>query len=323
MQRRHLLTAGALLSAMPALPRAAAAQTFPDRPIRLVAPFPPGGPVDAGARILANAMAQATAQSVVVENRSGAGGAIGLEAVARSTPDGYTLCFASTGAVAINQSLSPNSPIDSRRDLAPIVVVSAVPLLLVARPSLPATDLAGVLTLARRGPITFGSSGPASTPHLAGELLKMRAGVDLTHVPYRGAAPAVTALLAGEIDLVFLDPFVLLPHVREGKARALAVTGPTRSAAMPDIPTIAEAGVTGVEVENWYALLAPAATPRDRVNRLWEISRDTLRRPEVARQFTDQGGRMIVTGPEDSATFIAAEITKWAEVVRRGNIRAE
>lgn len=322
MRRRRMLAAGTvLLGALPGLPRTARAQGYPDRPIRMVAPFPPGGPVDAGARILAAALGQAMGQGVVVDNRPGAGGSIGLESVARATPDGYTLCFASTGAAAVNQSLGAGY--DTRRDLAPVLIVSAVPLLVCARPSLPARDLAGVLDLARRGGVTYGTSGPGSTPHLAGELLKQRAGVDMTHVPYRGAAPAVTALLAGEIDITFLDPLVLLPHVREGKARPLVVTGPARSDAMPDVPTMAEAGVPGVEVENWYALLAPAATPRDRIARLWEISRDTLRRPEVARQFTDQGGRMVVSGPGDSAAFIAAEITKWAEVVRRGNIRAD
>jgi len=323
--RRHLLLgAFAAAVASPALSRSASAQAYPERLIRIVAPFPPGGPVDAGARILATAMAQATKQTVIVENRPGAAGSVGLEAVTRAPPDGYTLCFASTGAVAVNQSLNPATSPDSRKDLAPITVTSAVPLLIASRASLPATDLQGLLALAKRGPITYGTSGPGSTPHLAGELLKQRAGVDMTHVPYRGAAPAVTGLLTGEIDIAFLDPLVLLPHVREGtKMRALAVTSPVRSDAMPDIPTVAECGVSGVEVENWYALLAPAATPRDRIERLWQISRDTLRRPDVARQFTDQGGRMVVTSPEESAAFIATEIDKWAKLVRSANIRAE
>ncbi|MBR0650850.1 tripartite tricarboxylate transporter substrate binding protein [Roseomonas terrae] len=279
--------------------------------------------MDAGARILARALTGAVGQPVVVENRGGAGGVIGVDAVAKAPPDGYVLSFASTGAVAVNQSLIPNTPYDVRRDLTPIVIVSAIPMLIVVQPSLPVRDLAGFIALARQRPLTYGTSGPGGAPHLSGELLKQRAGFDMTHVPYRGAAPCVAGFLGEEVDACILDPLVLLPHVREGKARAVAVTSPARSAAMPEVPIVAEAGVAGVEVENWYALLAPAGTPSDRIDQLWEISRATLNRPEIARLFTDQGGRMVISGPADSAAFIRAEVEKWAEVVRLGGLRAD
>ncbi|HWL83821.1 MAG TPA: tripartite tricarboxylate transporter substrate binding protein [Roseomonas sp.] len=321
MNRRSLLAAALAAGALPC--GAAAAAAYPDRPVRLVVPFPPGGPVDAGARIMANALTAELGQSVVVENRAGAGGVVGVDAVVKSEPDGYTLSFASTGAVAVNQSLIPSTPYDCRRDLVPIVIVSAIPMLMVAKAGLPVASLADLIALAKRKPLTYGTSGPGGTPHLSGELLKQRAGIELTHVPYRGAAPAVTAILAGEVDTVILDPLVLLPHVREGKARALATTGPTRSPAMPDIPTVAEAGVPGVEVENWYAMLAPTGTPPERIARLWEISRTALQKAAVSRSFTDQGGRMVISGPEESASFISAEVTKWAEVVRAGHLRAD
>lgn len=326
IQRRSLLVRGGLTTAALAglFTHPTCAQgVYPDRPIRLVVPFPPGGPVDAGARIMAQALTVALGQAVVVENRAGAGGVVGVDAVAKSAPDGYTLSFASTGAVAVNQSLISSTTYDVRRDFAPIVIVSAIPMLIVAHPSLPVTNLASFIALARHRPITYGTSGPGGAPHLSGELLKQRAGFDMTHVPYRGAAPCVTALLTGEVDSVILDPLVLLPHIREGKGRALAVTSPARSPAMPEVPIVAEAGVAGVEVENWYAMLAPAATPRERIQRLWDISRETLEKPEVARLFTDQGGRMVISGPEPSTAFISAEVTKWAEVVRLAGMRAD
>jgi tripartite-type tricarboxylate transporter receptor subunit TctC len=279
--------------------------------------------VDAAARILAQVLPERLRRAVVVENRSGVGGALGTDAVAKAAPDGYTLAFSSTGAVAVNVSLVPNPPYDPRQDFAPVGIVSAVPSLLVVRPGLAVGSVRELLALARARPLTYASSGPGGTPQLAMELLKLRAGVDLTHVAYRGAAPAITALLAGEVDCAFLDIAVLLPQVREGRLRGLGVTNRARSAAAPEIPTIAEAGVAGVEVENWYALLAPAGTPRDLVETLHSALAAAMARPETARRFTDQGARVVASRPEEAAAFIGEEVAKWAEVVRAANIRPE
>jgi tripartite-type tricarboxylate transporter receptor subunit TctC len=318
MKRRHLL-------GLPLLTMPANAQAWPDRPLRIIVPFPPGGPVDGGVRIVAQVLTEQLGQPVVIDNRSGAGGSIGTEAAAKSVPDGYTLHFGSTGSLAVNQTLVPNLGYDTRRDFAAISVVSAVPMLMVARMSLAARTLAEVLAMARAKPnaLTYATSGPGGAPHLVGELLRQRGDVQLTMVAYRGAAPAMTALVAGEVDLTFLDPAVLMPHVRDGRMRALAVTGPKRLAALPDYPTLVEAGLAGVEVENWYALLAPAGTPRERIRRIHTALSAALARPETLRSYTDQGQRVLNLTPEASATFIGAEVEKWAEVVRTAGMRAE
>jgi tripartite-type tricarboxylate transporter receptor subunit TctC len=306
-------------------PFTARAQSFPDRPIKLIVPFPPGGPVDAAARIVAQALAPLLGQQVVVENRSGAGGSVGIDAVAKAAPDGLTLALGSTGAVAVNVSLIPNLSYDPRRDLAPVGMVSAVPSLLVVRPGLPVRDMAGLLALVRQKPggLTFASTGPGGTPHLASELLKLRAGLDIVHVAYRGAAPAITALLGNEVDMAFLDLSVLLPHVRDGVLRAMALAAAARTPALPDVPTVAEAGIAGVEVENWYAVMAPARIPADRMAVLSAALRNALAQPETAARFTAQGARVIGGTPAEAAAFIAAEIDRWAEVVRRADIKPD
>jgi tripartite-type tricarboxylate transporter receptor subunit TctC len=306
-------------------PLAARAQGFPDRPVRLIVPFPPGGPVDAAARIVAQALAPLLGQQMVVENRSGAGGSVGIDAVAKAAPDGLSLALGSTGAVAVNVSLIPNLSYDPRRDLVPVGMVSGVPSLLVVRPGLPVRDMAGLLALVRQKPggLTFASTGPGGTPHLASELLKLRAGLDIVHVAYRGAAPAITALLGNEVDMAFLDLSVLLPHVRDGALRALALAAAARAPALPAVPTVAEAGIAGVEVENWYAVMAPARIPAERLAVLSAALRQALAQPETAARFTGQGARVIGGTPEEAATFIAAEIERWAEVVRRADIKPD
>lgn len=318
--RRGLAALGLAMAAVPVR-----AGEYPDRPIRLVVPFPPGGPVDTAARIMAQALTGPLGQSVVVENRSGAGGTIGVDAVAKAAPDGYSIAFASTGAVAVNASLMPNMPYDTLRDFAPVAILTATPSVLVVRPDGP-PGLGALLGRARREPgkLTFASTGPGGTPHLAAELLKLRAGVDLTHVAYRGAAPTITAMLGGEIDMTFLDLPVLLPVIREGKLKPLFITAEERSPLLPEVPTAAEAGVPGVLVENWYCMLAPAATPRDHITRLAWAVRDALA-PDgpTARRFVEMGSRIVNAGPEEATEFIRAEIAKWAEVIRSANIRLD
>ncbi|WP_424138053.1 Bug family tripartite tricarboxylate transporter substrate binding protein [Roseomonas chloroacetimidivorans] len=321
---RRALLAAAL--AAPALrPFGAAAQSFPDKPIRLLVPFPPGGPVDLSARIVAQALSEELKASVVVENRSGAGGVVGTDAVAKAQPDGYTLGFSSTGAVAVNVTLMPNNPYDSRKDFAPVSIVAGVPTLLCVNPKLPARSVAELVALAKAQPgrLNFGSSGPGGTPHLSGERFKLATGANIAHVPYRGAAPAITALLADEVEVAFLDLPVLLPHVQEGRLRALAVTSPQRSPALPDVPTFAEVGVQGMEIENWYALLAPTGTPPDRVARLHAATAAAMARPATANQFTSQGARIIVSRPDEALAFIREEVGRWGEVVRAAGVKAD
>ncbi len=306
-------------------PLAARAQGFPDRPIKLIVPFPPGGPVDAAARIVAQALAPLLGQPVVIDNRSGAGGSVGIDALAKAAPDGFTLALGSTGAVAVNVSLIPNLSYDPRRDLVPVGMVAGVPSLLVVRPGLPVRDIAGLLALVRQKPggLSFASTGPGGSPHLAAELLKLRAGLDIVHVAYRGAAPAITALLGNEVDMAFLDLSVLLPQVRDGALRPMALAAAERSPALPAVPTLAESGVAGVEVENWYAVMAPARVPAERLAVLSAALRTALAQPETAARFTVQGARVIGGMPAAAATFIATEIERWAEVVRRADIRPD
>ena len=327
LARRALL--GATL-AIPAL-RGVAAQSFPDKPIRLLVPFPPGGPVDLSARIVAQALSEELKTSVVVENRSGAGGVVGTDAVAKAQPDGYTLGFSSTGAVAVNVTLMPNNPYDSRKDFAPVSIVAGVPTLLCVNPKLPARSVAELVALAkaRPGRLNFGSSGPGGTPHLSGERFKIATATNIAHVPYRGAAPAVTALLADEVEVTFLDLPVLLPHVREGRLRALAVTSPQRSPALPDVPTTAEAGFPGVEATGWFGVQAPARTPRPIVEKLGAAIDAIIAEPETWARLADLGGMKPGltpnggTSPAAFEAFVAAEVTKWGEVVRRSGARVE
>ena len=317
----------ALLAALPlaATGRAHAQGTWPDRPIRIIVPFPPGGPVDGGARVLGQVLTQGLGQPVVIENRAGAGGSIGTEAAVRATPDGYTLHFGSTGSLAVNQTLIPNLSYDTRRDLAAISVVSAVPMLMVARTGLAVNTVQDAIAMARAQPnrLTYGTSGPGGAPHLTGELMRQRGNVHLNMVAYRGAAPTMTAIIAQEVDFTFLDPAVLMPYVRDGRMKALAVTGPQRLAVLPDYPTLVEAGLSGVDVENWYALLAPAGTPPDRIARIHTVLSAALSRSETMHSYVEQGQRVVNLSPEDSASFIRAEVAKWADVVSSAGMRPE
>ncbi len=327
--RRDLGTASivaAALGAAAAARPASAQPPWPDRPLRLVVPFPPGGPVDTGARLVAAALGPLMGpHGAVVENRSGAGGVIGVDSVAKAAPDGNTIAYASTGAVAVNVSLLPHLPYDTLRDLAPVAILTSTASALVVRPDGPA-DLGALVAAARARPgrLSFASTGPGGTPHLAAELLKMRTGMDLAHVAYRGAAPVITAMLAGEITMAFLDVPVLLPHIREGKFRALCVTGRERAAVLPEVPTAAEAGAPGGEVEGWNAMLVPTATPPDRVARLAAAVRQVLAPGgETRARFEAMGQRIVDAGPGEAAAFIRAEIAKWGEVVRAANIRPD
>ena len=323
VDRRTFISAAALAPMV--LSQAAGAQTWPDRPLRMVIPFPAGGPVDAGGRLIAAALGEALGQPIVIEIRTGAGGSVGVEAAAKAAPDGYTMVFATTGALAVNLTLLPNLGYDTRRDLIPISITIGMPLLLACREGLPVQDMAGLLALARAKPgsLTLATSGVGGPPHLLAEMMRQRAGIDFTVVHYRGAAPAMVAMLANEVDVSILDPAVMIPHIKAGKMRALATTSRARNPTMPGVPSLIEAGLRGIEFENWYALLVPAATPPERVRRLREAMTRAVAKPGLFDIFLNQGGRIIDMGPEEGAAFIRREVETWGEVVRSARMTAQ
>ncbi len=296
---------------------------WPARGIRLISPFPPGGAADLLARLLAEDLGSALRQSVVVENRTGAGGSVGTEAVIRTPPDGYTLVMGSTGPMAINQFLSRLS-FDPERDLTPIVPVAAVASVLVVHPAVPARTLPELLALARAEPgrLNYGSSGIGSAQHLFMELLKQQAGVDIAHIPYRGTGPAMVDTVGGRLTMMFDTTPTALPHIRDGRVRALAVTAARRDPALPDVPAIGET-VAGYEALGWYGLLGPAGLPRAIVTKVAAAVDGLLARPDFAARLTAQGVEAMRGTPEEFTALIARDRARWGEVIRRGGIRAD
>ena len=322
MGRRAALS-GAL--GIAALPRLAFGQGFPDQPVRMIVPFAAGGPADIIARLVSRVMAERLGKPIVVEARAGAGGMIGVDAAAKARPDGHTLVLASSGAIVILPHMQPNMPYDPLRDLAPVTQVLGVPQIVLVRPDLGARNLGELVAMAkaRPGRLTFGSAGIGSSLHMAGELLKLRAGIDITHVPYRGAAPAVTDLLGGRIDILAADAPALLSFVRSGQLPALAVTSEQRLDILPEVPTAVEAGVAGMISETWYGLFGPAGIPADRLTVLANAALAALNDEETRRQLREQGGRIVASTPADFAAFIRQTNATWAEVVRATGVRLE
>lgn len=319
MITRRLLGASALgLSLLPG-PAARAQARYPEGPVRIIVPFPPGGPADIIGRLLARGLGEHFGASFVVENRAGAGGVIGVEAVAKARPDGLTLGIGSSGALSVLPNLMPRIPYEVAREIQPISVAVIVPQVLAVHPGVAARNLAELVALIRAHPgrLSFGSSGSGNSLHLAAELFRVRAGgLDIVHVPYRGAAPALTDLVAGRIGLMFGDVPVMLPQVRAGAIRALAVTANERSAALPDVPTMAEAGVPGAESESFYGLIGPAGMPAERVEALHAAVVAVLQNPSTRGPLLEQGGRLIGNTPAEFASHIRREGEKWAEVIR-------
>ena len=296
----------------------AAAQGYPAKPVRLVIGFPPGGPADIFGRVFAQGLSTSFGQSVIVENRPGAGGVTGVDSVAKAAPDGYTLAMNSFSAVAIAPFSMANMPFDPRRDLALITTVVRVPEVLVASPSLPANSFAELVAYAKANPgkVNFGSAGSGTITHLAGELLKAEAKVDMVHVPYKGAAPAVNDLLGAQVQIGVFDVPVVLPHIRAGKLRALAVTSAKRAASLPEVPTTAEMNYPKVNSDNWYGLVAPAATPPDILKRIHAAAMAALQSPAVVEQFAKVSGTAAPSTPEEYSAFLAAEQAKWGAIIR-------
>jgi tripartite-type tricarboxylate transporter receptor subunit TctC len=304
-------------------PAAAVAQGFPNKPIKLIVPFPPGGPNDIIARVVGQKMSEILGQPVLIDNRGGAGGVLGTDAVAKASPDGYTIAITSAGALAISTSMQQKLPYDSLKDLKPVTLVATVPELLVVATSVPAKSMSELIALAKAKPgqLNFASSGPGSMPHLAGELLKISAKINIVHVPYRGAAPAVNDLLGQQVQMVFLDLPVLLPQVKTGKLRPIAVGSKTRVPTLPDVPTTAEVGLPEVRAENWYGMVAPAATPPDVVAKLNKAAVEAMKDHAVQEKLSSQGATLVGDTPDEFAAFIRSEIDKWSGVAKAAGIK--
>ena len=304
---------------------AMASAQYPAKPIRMVVPFPAGGPTDVVARTIAPKLSEALGQAVVIDNRAGAGGISGTEQVSKAPADGYTLLMGTIGGLAVAMSLQPNRGYDTLRDLAPITQSVFVTNVLALHPSVPAKSVKELLAIARARPgrLNYGSSGPGTSPHLAGELLKMMGKVDIVHIPYKGSAPALTAMLSGEVDFNFENTLIVLPHIKSGKVRPIAVTGAQRSKLMPELPTIAEDGLPGYSASGWYGMVAPAATPRDIVNRLNSEVVRILRMPDIIERLSGLGAEPAANTPEQFAAFIRTEIDKWARLVKSANMKAD
>jgi tripartite-type tricarboxylate transporter receptor subunit TctC len=304
----------------------AAAQAWPSKPIRVIVPYPAGGFYDTVARLVGVKMAEDFAQPVVVENRVGAGGIVGTDYVAKSAPDGYTLMVGGIGPHGINPGLYPKLPYDPVRDFEPIVHVVNAANILVVHPSLPVSSLNELILLARAKPgqLNYASNGSGTSPHLAAEMFASAMGLKLTHIPYKGSAPAVTAMLGGQTQMAFNNAGDVLQHIRAGKLRALAVTGAKRLAALPEVPTMQESGAPGYEAVAWWAYYAPAGTPRDIVMRLNAEINKTIQLPEVRDRLSVQGSAEIVGGsPEQLAAFMKAEIAKWSRVIKESGATAD
>lgn len=324
VSKRAALGCVMLAAAFPVLAQSPSTESYPAKAIRLIVPLAPGGGGDIMARAIGQKLAENLRQPVIVDNRAGGATMIGTEIVARAPADGYTLVMA-TSSHAINPSLYPKIPFDPIKDFAAVTLIATSPLLLALHPSVPAKSVKELVDLAkaRPGKLNFASGGPAGIPHLAAELFKLMARIDLVHIPYKGMGPALTDLLGGQVDLLFSTPVASLPYVRSGKLRGLAMTGIARSAAFPDIPTVAESGYAGYEAGTWYALLAPAATPREPINRLNTEVLKVIQVPELRERLVGLGVEFVGSMPDACIAYIKNEMAKWSKVIRQGNIRAD
>lgn len=318
MKALKWLAAGLCVLLTPAL---ASAQNFPDHTIRLIVPFPPGGPNDIIARVVSQKMQAILKQTIIIDNRGGQGGVLGTDLVAKAKPDGYTIAVASAGALAISPSMEKVA-YETLKDLAPVTLVAKVPEMLVVAENVPAKNMAELIALAKKQPgkLNFASSGPGSLPHLAGELFKLQAKIDIVHVPYRGAAPAVNDLLGGQVQMVFLDLPVLLPQVKAGKLRPIAVGAEKRVPSAPDVPTTTEAGLPQLQTENWYGMVAPAGTPKDVIAALNKAAVEALKDPDVVAKLSSQGAILVGDTPDEFRAFIASETAKWAKVIKDAGV---
>ena len=324
MNRRTLLKGLAAIAGLRAI-AAGAQTTYPNKPIRIIVPFTPGGSSDILGRAIGKALGEAWQQPVIVETKPGAGGAIGADAGAKAAPDGYTLLMGHIGTLAVNPTLYPKLPYDPVRDFAPVALVAMVPNVLVVNPNVPARTVAELIALAkaRPGTLTSSSGGTGSAAHLAIEYFKLATGTDITHVPYKGTAPAVTDLLGGQVTMTMTGLPPLIEHIRAGKLRALGVASNARRPQIPDVPTIAEAGVPGFEATQWYGVVTPARTPGAIVDRLAAEIRRSLAQPELKARLEAEGAQPANMGPAEFQGLIRAEIERWAKVIRAAHIQPD
>ena len=323
MNSTRLLTLAAAVLALPV--GVAQAQQWPAKPIRFIMPFVPGGGTDLVGRTMSPRLSEGLGQQVVVENRGGAGGNIGVELAAKSEPDGYTMVLGTIGNIAVNPALYGKLPVDPIRDLAPVSQTSVVMNFLVVHPSMPVRNVKELIALAKKNPgkVTFGSSGMGAADHLAGELMNRMAGVQMVHVPYKGGGPAMLDLLAGNITISFATVVSALPHWKAGKLRPIAFTMPERTSLFPDIPTMAESGIPGFAVRNWYGVFFPARTPRPIIDRMNAEVNRVLKLPEIVQRHNEAG--IIPTGssPEAFAKYIREETDRFSKLVREAGLKAE
>jgi tripartite-type tricarboxylate transporter receptor subunit TctC len=304
---------------------AGSAHAFPTKPVRIIVAFPPGGGTDIVARLIAPKLGDAWGQPVIVENRAGAAGVIGTDAAAKAEPDGHTLFMATMGNMTANQHLYSNMTVDPLRAFAPITKVVDVHFVFMANPSLPANNVQELIALAKRKPgeIAYSSSGAGGAPHLAMELFKRQAGIDLAHVPYKGSAPSITDLMGGRVMLTMDSLVQSLPHIKAGRLKALAVLGPKRSALLPEVPTVAESGLPGYALTNWFGLLAPAATPAERIAKLHADVVAVLRDDEIQKKIAALGADVVGNSPQEFGAAMRAESAQWAEIIKAVGIKVQ
>lgn len=322
---RHLLRSALLALTGACMVSTAAMAAYPDKPIRLIVPFPAGGAADVMARGMALRLGQELGQQIVIDNRGGAGGTTAAEAAVKAPADGYTLFFGTMGTQAINPAIYPRLRYDPQKDFAPISLTHITPRVLVVGPSVAARSIAELVALAKGKPggLTYGSAGNGSSSHLSGALFEALAGVDMTHVPYKGSSPLLVDVLAGRVDMTFDSYTVYEEHIKSGKVRALGVTSKARIAALPQVPTIAEAGLKGYDVSNWLGVLAPAGTPRDVINTLHAALGRTMATPALRAQLTALGIEPVFSTPEEFAALVRNELPKWAEIVKKSGATVE
>jgi len=303
------------------LASSASADDFPSKPIRLIVPFPPGGPNDIIARVVGQRMSEICKQPVIIDNRGGQAGALGTDAVAKSAPDGYTIAITSASSLAISTTMEKIA-YDPQKDLAPVTLVASVPEMLVVASNVPARNMAELVALAKAQPgkLNFASAGVGGLPHLAGELFKLTAKIDIVHVPYRGAAPAINDLLGQQVQMTFLDLPVILPQIKAGNLHPIALGARQRAPQAPDVPTTAEVGMPDLLIENWYGMVAPAATPPEVIAKLNRITTEAMSDPQVKEKLGDQGLTMVPQTPDEFRAYIVSETKKWAKVIKDAGV---
>jgi len=308
-----------------ALPIAAAAQTYPSKPIRLICPFPPAGAVDIASRATAHELTKILGQTVTVDNKPGAGGNLGGAEAARSAPDGYTIFMTTSGIQSINPTLYAKMPFDPNKELAPVAALVSTNNVLVLHPSVQASSLKEVIALAKKEPgkLTYASSGNGTSIHMSGVMFTYMTGTDILHIPYKGSGPAVTDLLAGQINMMFDNIPSSLPHIKAGKLRAIATTGAKRDPALPDLPTIAEAGISGYESGVWFGLMVPAGTPKDIVAKLNAAAVQATKAPEFVKRMTDLGYQIISGTPEEMAAMNKRDLALWAPIIKASGAKVD